>query len=523
MRVWRPGRNARSRAVRPASVLTRRAIWLRLRFARPANAPLGPAGSAGPGAARPCAAGGTGRRPRRPRRPRRRGRRRLRGAAPQRPARPGLPRGEPGGHDFRRLAGPAGPGSRPDDEPGRQRRQHRGGHRLPDRRGHSAGPVLRLGKRGRAWRRAPVTAAGGGTPAPGHAAQFVVHGPRGWLAVGPHAIWTSTGGQSWTLASTTGVTSVDAGDQMAVLTPTRGGFLAVGRNAAEGTAVIWTSPDGLHWRRLTAAQLLLPAGDGTVADIDGAAAHGSDILLSGHVAPTAQRAGITRIPETWLSTDNGATWKPTAVPTGHGATGGLAGIAATGTGFVAVRSGTAVPGTSGRGLADGVVSRVGRGNGLALRHDAHRDGRRADRRGRRRARRLHRAGPGPGRGHGRLPQHERAELVARDRVRPRAARCQRGNGDRRRHGRRHWFHHRRGPSAALSRVGSVRPGRPAAERRRPGWRDDLPAHRRCGGGSRRPADRGRRGGRIGGHLVGGRWLLVTGGRSPAGLHQAARL
>ena len=144
---------------------------------------------------------------------------------------------------------------------------------------------------GRAWRLAPVTAAGGGTPAPGHAAQFVVHGPRGWLAVGTHAIWTSTGGQSWTLASTTGVTSVDAGDQMAVLTSTRGGFLAVGRNAAEGTAVIWTSPDGLHWRRLTAAQLLLPAGDGTVADIDGAAAHGSDILLSGHVAPTAQGPG----------------------------------------------------------------------------------------------------------------------------------------------------------------------------------------------------------------------------------------
>jgi len=208
---------------------------------------------------------------------------------------------------------------------------------------------------GRTWRLAPVTAAGGGTPAPGHAAQFVAHGPHGWLAVGPHAIWTSTGGQSWTLASMTGVTSVDAGDQMAVLTSTGGGFLAAGRNTAEGTAVIWTSPDGLHWQRLTAAQLLLPALDSTVADIDGAAAHGSDILLSGHVATTAQGAGATRIPETWLSTDNGATWKLTAVPAGHGATGALAGIAATGTGFVAVRSGTAAPGPSGSGLADGVV------------------------------------------------------------------------------------------------------------------------------------------------------------------------
>ncbi len=211
------------------------------------------------------------------------------------------------------------------------------------------------GNGGRTWRLAPVTAAGGGTPAPGHAAQFVVHGPHGWLAVGPHAIWTSTSGQSWTLASTTGVTSVDAGDRMAVLTSTGGGFLAAGRNTAEGTAVIWTSPDGLHWQRLTPAQLLLPAGDGTVEDIDGAAAHGRDILLSGHVATAAQGAGATRIPETWLSTDTGATWKLTAVPSGPGATGGLAGIAATGTGFVAIRSGTAVPGTSRSGLADGVV------------------------------------------------------------------------------------------------------------------------------------------------------------------------
>jgi hypothetical protein len=54
-------------------------------------------------------------------------------------------------------------------------------------------------------------------------------------------------------------------------------------------------------------------------------------------------AGQGRRPEAglWRSTNGGLTWKPVTLPAGHGATAGLAGLAAGGTGFVAVRPGHA--------------------------------------------------------------------------------------------------------------------------------------------------------------------------------------
>ena len=143
---------------------------------------------------------------------------------------------------------------------------------------------------GTTWRLAAVTAPGGGAPAPGHAAQLITHGRTGWLATGPDGIWTSTSGRSWTLASTSGITPADAGDQTSVLIWTGRGYLAAGQNAAEGTAVIWTSADGLHWQRMAAPQLGMPSGSGVVTDITGAAAGGGGILLSGHIATTPRKA-----------------------------------------------------------------------------------------------------------------------------------------------------------------------------------------------------------------------------------------
>ena len=134
---------------------------------------------------------------------------------------------------------------------------------------------------GTTWQLAAVTAPGGGAPAAGHAAQLIAHG-RGRLAghrAGLHL--DQRRGQSWTLASTAGITPADAGDQPSVLIATGRGYLAAGQNTAEGTAVIWTSTDGLHWQRMTAPQLRMPAGSGTVADITGAAVGGGGILLSG--------------------------------------------------------------------------------------------------------------------------------------------------------------------------------------------------------------------------------------------------
>ena len=125
---------------------------------------------------------------------------------------------------------------------------------------------------GSSWQVAPVRAATGGDPAPGHPAQLVTPGPQGWLAVGPDAIWTSTDGRSWTLARTTGITPTDSGDQVQRLIRTATGYLATGQNPAEGTGVVWTSPDGLHWLRETAAQARLPVHHGTIVTITGSAA-----------------------------------------------------------------------------------------------------------------------------------------------------------------------------------------------------------------------------------------------------------
>ena len=55
------------------------------------------------------------------------------------------------------------------------------------------------------WYLARVQTPDGRQPAPGHLAIFIAGGPRRWLAEGPHAIWTSENGLSWTLAATHGI------------------------------------------------------------------------------------------------------------------------------------------------------------------------------------------------------------------------------------------------------------------------------------------------------------------------------
>ncbi len=48
---------------------------------------------------------------------------------------------------------------------------------------------------GRSWNLGTVSAAGGGTPPPGHAARFIAGGPGAWAAVGPDSVWTSADGR----------------------------------------------------------------------------------------------------------------------------------------------------------------------------------------------------------------------------------------------------------------------------------------------------------------------------------------
>ena len=82
------------------------------------------------------------------------------------------------------------------------------------------------------------------------------------------------------------------------------------------------------------------------------AARGSVLMIAGEVARTVVRhhgkrkvSVLTQSPGVWWSKDNGASWRRADPPVSHGATAGLAGLAATGSGIVAIRPGQGAKGT----------------------------------------------------------------------------------------------------------------------------------------------------------------------------------
>jgi hypothetical protein len=173
-----------------------------------------------------------------------------------------------------------------------------------------------------------------GDPAPGQAAALVAGGSRGWVAVGPTAVWTSQNAHDWT--SHPQLPQL-AGDKITTLTATGSGFLAAGTNvpggnAAKASPVVWLSANGTTWQRLGVTQLSLAAGNGRVLGITGAAANGGAIVMSGTVAGAATASGV------WQSANGGTTWTAVTVPAGGGASATIAGLAPLRGGFVAVRS-----------------------------------------------------------------------------------------------------------------------------------------------------------------------------------------
>ncbi|HEY1343728.1 MAG TPA: hypothetical protein VGF54_01925 [Streptosporangiaceae bacterium] len=209
---------------------------------------------------------------------------------------------------------------------------------------------------GRTWQSAVLPApAGGGMP-------LMVAGGHGrWLAVGPDAGWTSPDGRSWRLGP--GVAPLAAGDRVRALARTSAGFVAVGANVRPLggdlvlTPVLWMSANGLTWQRRGAGQLHLPAGKGRVTSLRWVAARGSVLMIAGEVARTVVKHHgqrkvrvLTQSPRVWRSKDNGASWRRADPPVSHGATARLAGLAATGSGIVAVR-----PGHTSKGLRDAVA------------------------------------------------------------------------------------------------------------------------------------------------------------------------
>jgi hypothetical protein len=188
---------------------------------------------------------------------------------------------------------------------------------------------------GATWYQAPMQQPGGGGLTAGSVAKLIAGGPRGWLAEGQQAIWTSKNGLSWTLAATHGIAPQPPGDTVDAVIATADGFLAAG--GAENQPVIWISHDGTTWQQLSATKLGLNALGVTPTSIQYATSRGNDTLISDGMS-------------VWLSTDGGTSWTLVTVPAGHGATDRISGLSFDGSGLIAVR-----PGNGARGAPGGVA------------------------------------------------------------------------------------------------------------------------------------------------------------------------
>jgi serine/threonine protein kinase len=193
---------------------------------------------------------------------------------------------------------------------------------------------------GKTWRLAPVHLPDGGQPPLGYLAPLIAGGPNGWMAEGPHAIWTSQNGMSWTLAATHGIAPQEPGDSVDVVTYTADGFIAAGHGKTSGggtEAVVWTSHNGLTWQRMTASQLGLTTSGQVPQNISFAATHGNDTMISDNTS-------------VWLSTSSGSAWTLAGVPVDHGAQSSISGVSFDASGLIAVR-----PGKTASGASDGVA------------------------------------------------------------------------------------------------------------------------------------------------------------------------
>ncbi|MGH3172093.1 MAG: sialidase family protein [Trebonia sp.] len=207
----------------------------------------------------------------------------------------------------------------------------------------SATPSFRVSEDGgRTWTAAAISSQAG--PVTGHPATILAGGPGGWVGLGPHAIWVSATGLTWTLVSARGLAA--PGETITGVTKDSWGYLATGTSARPGTGLVWTSPNGVTWRERTAAQFgLVNAPDEQVFAMTEAGTDWNVTLIAG----SAHKDGKT-CSYVWRSLDNGASWRTVVVPQAHGGDWSFAGLAGDAGHFIAVRPGTA-PG----GRADAVV------------------------------------------------------------------------------------------------------------------------------------------------------------------------
>jgi hypothetical protein len=221
--------------------------------------------------------------------------------------------------------------------------------------GASGDTIVAVGSQGSATPSFRVSADGGGTwttavtlsqagPVTGHQATIVAGGPGGWAGLGPHAIWTSANGLTWTLVSVQGIAG--PGDTITGLTKDSWGYLATGTNAQSGTGLVWTSPNGINWHAFTAASFGLVNDPGEQVFAMTSAGTDWNVTL---IVGSAHLNGKT-CSYVWRSLDDGASWRTVVIPQTNGGGWTFAGLAGNAGQFVAVR-----PGTAAGGRAEAVV------------------------------------------------------------------------------------------------------------------------------------------------------------------------